>query len=182
MLASLRAFPRPGVSSSEIAVERTKARELFDRAWKGADGQPLNQTSRALRDDLEMHIEIARLWQGDSIERAFKALDEALHVSEAKGNVDPRLLNNIGVMQQLEGQFSQARSSYEKALTSVSSLGSEFGEMSTSILYNLARVYEEMEEDTLAKDAYEKLLSRHPEYVDGKYSINLLPQSNWLRG
>lgn len=172
MLASLRSFPRPGVSSSEIGQERARARELFDRAVRDVDSHTPTQVSRALRDDLEMHVEMARLWQGENIERAFRSLAEALRVSEGQGKVDPRLLNNLGVMHQLEGRLPEARSCYEKSLTSVSSLGSDFGEMSTSILYNLARVYEEQEEDTLAKDAYEKLLSRHPEYVDGM-SVNL---------
>ena len=36
MLASLRAHPRPGVSSSDVAQERARARELFDRVSKGA--------------------------------------------------------------------------------------------------------------------------------------------------
>ena len=32
----------------------------------------------------------------------------------------------------------------------------------STVLYNFARVYEVEGEDDLAKDAYEKLLSRHP--------------------
>ncbi len=51
-------------------------------------------------------------------------------------------------------------------------LGPDTGEgMSTSILYNLCPSLRDQGEDGLAKDAYEKLLSRHPEYVDGKLSF-----------
>ncbi|KAJ6625349.1 RNA polymerase II-associated protein [Mycena sp. CBHHK59/15] len=178
MLASLRAFPRPGVSSSDVAQERTKARELFDRVIKTlevedarANGHGPSRVSRSVGDDMDMHAEIARLWQGENLDRVGKSLKEALRISEASGQADPRLLNNLGALQQFEGNLVEARVLYESALTSTATatLTSELSEaMSTSILYNLARVYEEEGRDDLAKDAYEKLLLRHPEYVDAK--------------
>jgi RNA polymerase-associated protein CTR9 len=175
MLASLRAHPRPGVSSSDITQERAKARDLFDRVIKGAEaedtrtnGQNPMKLSRSVIDDKEMHAEVARLWQAENLDRMGKAFKEALRISDVTGDVDPRLLNNLGVLHHLEEDLTTARLSYEKALTSASSLGTEGGEtIATSILYNLARVYEDQGEDALAKDAYDKLISRHPEYVDG---------------
>jgi len=177
MLASLRAHPRPGVSSSDVAQERSRARELFDRVSKGLElddartnGSGPSRTSRIIGDDMDMHAEIARLWQGENLDRMGKALKEALRISEGTGQVDPRLLNNLGALQHLEGNLPEARVLYESALTSASVLGPETGEgMSTSILYNLARVYEDHGEVLMAKDAYDKLLSRHPEYVDGRF-------------
>ena len=175
MLASLRAHPRPGVSSSDITQERAKARDLFDHVLKGIEtedtrtnGHHPTKPSRSITDDREMHAEIARLWQAESLDRTGKALKEALRISETMDEVDPRLLNNIGTLHHLEGDLSTARSLYEKSLISASGLGIEDREgISTSILYNLARVYEDQGEDALAKDAYDKLISRHPEYVDG---------------
>lgn len=180
MLASLRAHPRPGVSSSDVAQERTKARELFDRAIKGLEIEDARQgtskrVSRTIGDDMDMYAEIARLWQGESLDRMGKALREALRISDETGTVDPRLLNNLGALQHLDGNLAAARTMYENALTSASALGPDIGEgLSTSILYNLARVYEDDGEDVLAKDAYDKLLSRHPEYVDGALSYTCL--------
>ena len=179
MLASLRAHPRPGVSSSDIAQERAKARELFDRVSKGIEmedvrtnGPAQTKVLRTIADDMEMHAEIARLWQEESLDRMGKALKEALRISEAAGKVDPCLTNNIGALHHLEADFTVARALYEKALTSATSLGIEVGEgISTSILYNLARVYEDQGEESLARDAYDKLVSRHPEYVDGVYYL-----------
>jgi len=175
MLASLRAHPRPGVSSSDITQERAKARDLFDRVIKGIEMEDSHtnvqnptKPSRSITDDMEMHAEVARLWQAESLDRMGKALKEALRISETAGKVDPRLLNNIGALHHLEEDFSAARSSYEKALASASGLETEGGEsISTSILYNLARVYEDKGEEALANDAYDKLISRHPEYIDG---------------
>ncbi|KAF5346312.1 hypothetical protein D9758_011483 [Tetrapyrgos nigripes] len=180
MLASLRAFPRPGVSSSDIARERIRARELFDQVIKTLEtdeaklnghGQPhgLSRISRTIGEDVGMHIELARLWQRDNLDKTAKALREALRISEALGKVDPRLLNNLGALFHLEGKSAEARSLYEKALTAcMSGASSASDSVSTSILYNLARVYEDQGEETAAQDAYDKLLSRHPEYIDAK--------------
>ncbi|KAF8629244.1 hypothetical protein AX17_005823 [Amanita inopinata Kibby_2008] len=179
MLASLRAYPRPGVSSSDVAQERARARELFDRVCKSLElddvrmnGHGASRVSRIVADDMDMHAEIARLWQGENLERMSKALKEALRISEATGKIDSRLLNNLGVLQHLEGNLNDARSLYENALTSSAGLGPTVGEgLSTTVLYNFARVYEDLGEDNFAKDAYDKLLSRHPEYVDAKVRL-----------
>lgn len=173
MLASLRAFPRPGVSSSDVTQEKVRARDLFDRVVKNLEIKTANgaatQTLRAITEDVEMHLEIARLWQGESLERMSKALKEALRVSEAAGQTNPRLINNIAVLHHLSGNLNEARTMYESALTSATTLAVENVEgLSATMLYNLARIYEEQGEDGLAKDAYDKLLSRHPEYVDGE--------------
>ncbi|KAH0828123.1 hypothetical protein J3R83DRAFT_3795 [Lanmaoa asiatica] len=178
ILASLRAHPRPGVSSTDVAQEKLKARELFDRVVKtielddaranGHANAP-SRTSSAINDDMEMHVEIARLWQEDNVERTTKAFRDASRVSTASGQADPRLLNNLGALQHMEGNLDEARTMYEDALTKAATRNAEDGEaMSTSILYNLARVYEDSGEHAIAKDAYDKLLSRHPEYVDAK--------------
>ncbi|KAF4620607.1 hypothetical protein D9613_000259 [Agrocybe pediades] len=179
MLASLRAYPRPGVSSSDVAQEKTRARELYDRVSKAIElddlrtnGKTASRVSRGIAEDVEMHTEIARLWQEESLERMGKALKEALRISQASGDVDPRLTNNIGVLHHLERRLPDARAMYENALMSAGSLSGDLAEgLSTTALYNLARVYEDEGEETLAKDAYEKLVSRHPEYIDAKIRL-----------
>ncbi|EKM80576.1 hypothetical protein AGABI1DRAFT_126637 [Agaricus bisporus var. burnettii JB137-S8] len=176
MLASLRAHPRPGVSSADLGQEKMRARDLFERVGKSIEldevrtnGHDTSHASRAILDDMDMHVEIARLWQGENLDRMRKALKEALRISEATGKVDPRLLNNLGVLQHLESDYASARTMYEDALTTAAHLSMDISEaMSTSILYNLARVYEDQSDVDLAREAYEKLLSRHPEYVDAK--------------
>ena len=181
MLASLRLHPRPGVSSSDAAQEKTKARELLDRVYRtieqseDAAAQNGNASrsdpslSRAVVDDVEMHIEFARLLQSENLERTGKIFAEAVRVGKEVGRVDPRLLNNLGVVSHLESKFEEARIMYENALVGASALGAEAEAMSTSVLYNLARVYEDLNEEGKAMEAYEKLLERHPEYVDGTH-------------
>ncbi|KAK0469470.1 RNA polymerase II-associated protein [Desarmillaria tabescens] len=179
ILASLRAYPRPGVSSSDLAQEKARARELFERVSKRleidgtkANGQVRPKVSPIISEDMDMYVEIAKLWQDENLDKTVVALGEALKISSSSasvGQVDVQLLNNLGVLRHLTGQLPDARTLYENALIKAAGLGPDVGEgMSTSILYNLARVYEDQGEDELAKDAYEKLLSRHPEYVDAK--------------
>ncbi|KAF9227093.1 TPR-like protein [Gyrodon lividus] len=178
MLASLRAHPRPGVSSADVAQEKIKARELFDRASKTLELEDSRVNGHAdapgratsfISDDMDMHVEIARLWQDENLERTTKAFRDALRISAASGQTDARLLNNLGALQHMEGNLVEARTMYEDALTEAAALCPEDGEtMSTSILYNLARVYEDSGDNAMAKEAYDKLLSRHPEYVDAK--------------
>jgi RNA polymerase-associated protein CTR9 len=185
MLASLRVHPRPGVSSTDLEQERAQARELLSRISKALElpdytpvsangsGNPpaMSRTARSIAEDVDVHTEIAQLWQGENLERGGRALREAVRISEATGSVvDPRLLNNLGVVAHFDERHAEARSFYESALISASGLGTAAGEaMATSVLYNLARVYEDQGEESLAKEAYEKLLTRHPEYVDGAF-------------
>lgn len=178
MLASLRLHPRPGVSSSDAAQEKTKARELFDRVYRAIeqyeDGATQNGNAsrseppppRVVVDDVEMHIEFSRLLQSENLDRTGKIFREAVRISE-EGRIDPRLLNNLGVVSHLQSRYEEARVMYENALVGASILGAEAEATSTSVLYNLARVYEDLNDDAKAMEAYEKLLDRHPEYVDG---------------
>jgi RNA polymerase-associated protein CTR9 len=130
-------------------------------------------------DDVEMQIEVACLWQGENLERMGKALKEALRVSQASGESNPRLVNNIAVLHHLEGNLIEARAMYESALTSVTTLPVDNAEaLSTTVLYNLARVYEDQGDENFARDAYDKLLSRHPEYVDGVFWLISNPTTN----
>lgn len=180
MLASLRLHPRPGVSSSDAAQERTKARELFDRVYRaieqsddaaaqsGKSSRSEPPLSRAVVDDVDMHVEFARLLQSENLERTGKIFAEAVRVSEEAGRVDSRLLNNLGVVSHLESRFGEARIMYENALVGAGAHGADAEATSTSVLYNLARVYEDLNDEGKAMEAYEKLLERHPEYVDAK--------------
>ncbi|KAF9647341.1 RNA polymerase II-associated protein [Thelephora ganbajun] len=188
MLASLRAHPRPGVSASEFAKEKERARELFEKVIKelhlpedsarvststnGVGPSRLNKSARNLTEDVEMHVEIAKLWQDDNVDIVKRAVQEALQINEATHKVEPKLMNNLGVLDHLEGNLQQARAAYERALTSNTAAAlPDTDAVSTTILYNLARVYEGQGELDRAQEAYEKLLAHHPEYVDAKIRL-----------
>ncbi|KAF8585877.1 RNA polymerase II-associated protein [Ramaria rubella] len=180
MLASLRAHPRRGVSSADAANEKLRARDLFERVIKEiqiTDGDERQRTVRGLGDDVDMWVELARLWESDSLEKTIRAFKEALRINKDKsggGSQDPRLLNNLAALRHLEGSTAEARILYEDAITNAATSGED---LSTTILYNLARCYEDLREVTMAQEAYDKLLTRHPEYIDAK-----IRQAQMLQG
>jgi RNA polymerase-associated protein CTR9 len=177
MLASLRAYPRPALSSADTEQERQRAKELYERVVKLLDAPSSNlqdaKIPRNLGDDFDMYIEIARLWQSDNFDRATKALSDAIRIrTAAGGTAPPRVLNNLGVIKHMEGDVSGARELYEQAVPHAMALDTDEGEAAaTSILYNLARAYEDQGESSLAREAYGRLLARHPEYIDGTYPL-----------
>ena len=192
MLASLRAHPRPGVSTSEFAKEKERARDLFEKVIKelhlpednaraststnGVGPLRPNKSARNLAEDVDMHVEIAKLWQDDDVDVVKRAVQEALRIYEVAHRVEPKLMNNLGVLDHMEGNLQQARAAYEQALTSSTAAAlPDSDASSTTILYNLARVYEGQGELDRAQEAYEKLLAHHPEYVDGKLGTRRLP-------
>ena len=127
----------------------------------------------SLIEDVEMHLELGRLWQNDSVEKAIQAYEQAatlLKKRKGASSPDPRVVNNIAALHHLDGRFESARALYEEALGELAASGTDddaSDATSTTILYNLARVYEDSGEATMAKEAYDKLLTRHPEYIDG---------------
>jgi RNA polymerase-associated protein CTR9 len=171
------------LSSQEAAADKIKARDLFERVKKSAattvngatkmNGAPSAVPGKrpAWLSDMEMHLEIARLWEKESIEKAMIAYQDARKISETSTRgVDPRIVNNIGVLEHLQGKLPESRAQYEVALGVVATTWANDENMdgiSTTLLYNLARVYEDQGEASMAKEAYDKLLSRHPEYIDG---------------
>jgi RNA polymerase-associated protein CTR9 len=98
-----------------------------------------------------------------------KSLKSVKRIMTGMGRVDPRITNNLGVLAHLDGNVVEARQLYENALVNTASVEPSLREsLETTMLYNLARAYEDQGERSMARDAYEKLLSRHPEYVDGE--------------
>ena len=73
---------------------------------------------------------------------------------------------NIAALHHIDGKF--ARGQYEEALGELAVSGTDDA-ASMTILYNLAREHEDAGESTMAKEANDKLLTRHPEYINGAF-------------
>ncbi|KAF8334987.1 uncharacterized protein EI90DRAFT_3144919 [Cantharellus anzutake] len=196
VLASLRAYPRPAITNQEVLAEKSRAKELFDRLSKIMEtiSAALNDPARLqpflanrtldsvlhVFRDVELHVEIANLWSKDSLERASKSLMEAVQfIKSTDSSISAipisYLVNNLAVIRHLEGSFEEARTLYEEALPSAIATGtSESDNASATMLYNLARVYEDVDDPSAAQDAYYKLLGRHPEYVDAKCRLAIM--------
>lgn len=172
MLAAICAHPGPALSATDAATEKKKARDIFERIGRQISASR-QRSIKYLGEDADMHIDIARLWQAESLERASKAYKEAARIQAAQAPaeaVDPRLSNDLGVMHHLEGDLPAAQKLYEEAITNAALNSQDADTLITTMMYNLARVYEEQGESNKAREAYDKLLGKHPEYIDGKQS------------
>ncbi|KAF8760293.1 Tetratricopeptide repeat [Rhizoctonia solani] len=158
-LASLRAFPRPALSAADAVTEQAKAKEIFDKVVRMIDNGAGSGTG-GVASDRDMYIEIARLWQKDNADKATKALIQAVKLA---GTPDARLINNVAVMRHMEGDLVAAKSGYEEAAMVG---GGDSDDVVTTVLYNLGRLHEDLGDTTMAGEVFDKLLARHPEYVD----------------
>ncbi|CAE6443591.1 unnamed protein product [Rhizoctonia solani] len=158
-LASLRALPRRALSAADAATEQAKAREIFDKVLRMVENGAGSGTG-GVASDRDMYIEIARLWQKDNIDKAMKALIQAVKLA---GSPDARLINNVAVMRHMEGDLTAAKAGYEEAAMIG---GGDSGDVVTTVLYNLGRLHEDLGDATMAGEVFDKLLARHPEYVD----------------
>ncbi|KAG9042943.1 hypothetical protein FS842_001965, partial [Serendipita sp. 407] len=123
MLASLRASERPGLSSAETAADKLKARELYERVKKSATAHTNGSAKKmngatssasvvkkaSWMSDMEMHLELARLWETEDAQKALIAYQDARRnsASTPKG-VDPRIVNNIAVLIHQDGSINEA--------------------------------------------------------------------------
>jgi RNA polymerase-associated protein CTR9 len=177
-LASLRALPRRALSTADAAAEQARAKEMFDKVLRMIDNGA--GSGAGVASDRDMYVEIARLWQKDNADKATKALAQAVKLA---GAPDARLLNNVAVMRHMEGDLAAAKTGYEEAAMVAGSGGAGSGDSDdvvTTILYNLGRLHEDLGDLTMAGEVYDKLLARHPEYVDGKLACACVPSSEHL--
>ena len=127
-----------------------------------------------------MFVEMAKIWHGESLERAVKAYRSAARLSEGKPSA--QLTNNLAALAQLDGDLGTAEGMYLEALETLEA-GEGEGErggakgkeaMKTTLLYNLGRALEGQGKTAEAKEAYGKVLVIHPEYSDGSFSLSSL--------
>ncbi|KIY52460.1 hypothetical protein FISHEDRAFT_69879 [Fistulina hepatica ATCC 64428] len=126
MLASLRAAPRPGLSSSDAAKERERARELYKGVLKDL------QWHWHLAQDADMYTEIAQLCLGgDDAAIAEEMLDKvdarqlyeqaltdtASLTGDAQEATATTILYNLGRVYEDLGEHDKAREAYNKLLS-----------------------------------------------------------------
>jgi RNA polymerase-associated protein CTR9 len=181
-------------SSNEASSEKTKAKELYERITRlfatrlknpsinPDDEGIMPPRIREVASDPDLYIEVARLSSDTDINRAMKAYRQSLTVREDLGKPIPAmLLNNIGVLEWKKGHLAEAQEKIESALAATASavVGDETEReinerTAVCMLFNLGVICEEAKDKEKAKDIYERILLRHPEYVDAKARLALM--------
>ena len=179
MLASLLASHRPALTGEEYATDKGKTRKALKRvrndllgANGNASGVPkLNTRRTSLIEDIGMHLKLRRLWQSDSMEKAMRTYEQAVTtLKKRKGafSSDPRIVNNIAALHHIDGNLrGDCMKKHFEELVATGTDDDTSDAASTIILYNLARVYEDAGDSTMAKEAYDKLWTRRLEYIGG---------------
>lgn len=98
-----------------------------------------------------------------ALEALRKAKEQAMTADQ-----DIKLMNNMGVLEYMVGNYAMATKYFEESgmRDSSASDGGDF-ENDITVLFNQARAYEEVDVEK-AKDIYSKILDEEPEYIDAR--------------
>ena len=192
------------LSVADSTAERKKAKELYDQVLRlfASGGKDPTEVDRAIAQsvrtreishDPDLFVEIAKLWSDEhSLDRSLQAYRQSAQIhreattdddgEEVEGSVPAPVLNNIGVLEYLKGDFGGAQTRFEAALHEVGVavqqahgiVSDELDAVLTAVTYNLGVCYEAIGETDKAKDAFRRILSRHMEYVDAKCRLALI--------
>ncbi|KAK7203647.1 hypothetical protein BZA70DRAFT_71265 [Myxozyma melibiosi] len=154
------------------ASEKAKARILLERYLNLVESRPgISDT------EIDVHITLSMLYESENINQAITSLEHAMalqrQITEG-GIVDPRLLNNMGVLRYHKGSYEEARELFQSGLSQITS--EEFkAENRESLLvtmtYNLARLEEQTGNVEEAKTLYQEIDERMSGYVDARIRL-----------
>lgn len=176
-----------GKSSEDKSAELKKALKYLEdvqKAWK--------DPKRKLVADPAVLLNLARLYEADHPEKSLKCLEEVEQIEldgipeedypqgiedEAALKIalrellPPQLLNNMACFHYQAERFSRARELFQAAVQGCVKAGKkdptlDTDALVTSISYNLGRTYEAEGMLPEAKELFEGLQKRHPQYID----------------
>lgn len=185
-------------SKEDKNAEVKKAIAMLEQvriAWKDA--------RKKIQPDQAVLLNLARLYEGDQPEKALACLQQVEQMSlddisdddlpeELDNEMDerrakrellnPQLLNNIGCFHFQAEKYPEAREDFQTALSACVKLGdrsedndhTDTDALVSTISYNLARTYEAENIDEEARNIYNGLLQRHPDYIDANVRLAYL--------
>ncbi|WVW83420.1 hypothetical protein I302_105440 [Kwoniella bestiolae CBS 10118] len=192
--ACLLAYPHPGMSNEELAKNRVTARNMLSELHNlvaTAESDEDWAKLRGIGSDADIFVDLAKLWQDESLEKSISAYQTALSIKseselelqESQDLKPPdlrtvRMSDNLGVLFQLQGNVETAERMYQEALQKISSTDGKDAEVLKTILaYNLGRAYEEGGDTVKAAQWYRDVLRQHPEHMESKVRLALIAAS-----
>lgn len=180
--ACLLAYPHPGMKDEEIAKNRTTARTMLAEMHELVSSASTEEDWAKLRGvgtDADIFVDLARLWQDESLEKAIGAYQTAVSITtdeaSESNSVDYRnirLASNLGTLFHLQGNVETAERMYQEALSKIADEEGKEAEVAKTILaYNLARAYEDDGDVVKASQWYRDVLRQHPEHVECKLAF-----------
>ncbi|WWC69705.1 uncharacterized protein I206_103648 [Kwoniella pini CBS 10737] len=192
--ACLLAYPHPGMSNDELVKNRITARNMLSELHSLVATAETDEDWAKLRgigSDADIFVDLAKLWQDESLEKSISAYQTALSIksdSELENSEDLsltppdlktiRMSDNLGVLFHLQGNVETAERMYQESLQKISSTDSKEAEILKTILaYNLGRAYEEGSDTVKAAQWYRDVLRQHPEHMESKVRLAIIAAS-----
>jgi RNA polymerase-associated protein CTR9 len=155
------------MKDDELARNRATARTMLSDLHNLVVSASTDEDWARLRgagDDPDIFVDLAGLWQEESLEKAVGAYQTAVSInSDAKVEGKPvdlrevRMSSNLGALFQLQGNVETAERMYQEALQALAAENGKDAEVLKTVLaYNLARSYEEGGD----------VLRQHPEHME----------------
>ncbi|KAI4830553.1 hypothetical protein KUCAC02_002177 [Chaenocephalus aceratus] len=132
----------------------------------------LKKVTEQYPDDVEAWIELAQILEQTDIQGALSAYGTATRILQEKvqADVPPEILNNLGALHFRLGNLGEAKKYFLASLERAKAEGEHdehyYNAISVTTSYNLARLYEAMNEFHEAEKLYKNILREHPNYVD----------------
>lgn len=189
--ACLLSYPHPGMPADEIARNRKTARQMLSDVHSSvvsADSEEEKAKLRGVAEDVDLFLDLATLWHGESVDKAIGAYQTASNVFRASSNQEDgeeeqkkldvrqvRTASNLGSLFLLRGNVDSAEREYQLALEKLASeTGQDAEILKTDLAYNLARAYEENGEVVKASQWYRDVLRQHPEHMECEWFQHLV--------
>lgn len=177
-----------GMDASEVSTNKKHARDILERIHerylkaKEAGADILNVITSLGGNHLTFVL-LAKLWQEERVEKAIEAYKTAIEVhtlinadegTTATDLVKEKMTCNLGVLYHVQGNVDSALSTLfdlQKRLVTMEETDSDGSadSLRTTVLYNVGRCFEEDGDLDEAISAYELVLRKHPEYLNGEY-------------
>lgn len=138
--------------------------------------QYLKKVTTMTPDDVEAWIELAQILEQNDCPGSLAAYETAIKIFKEKVQMDdipPEILNNVAALHYRMNNLTEAKKYYEQSLQRCRSevevneaQSGYYSSISTTINYNMARLFESLNESEQAVREYKDILREHPNYID----------------
>jgi RNA polymerase-associated protein CTR9 len=137
--------------------------------------QYLKRATELNPHDIDTYLELAASYEGVDDVEASKSFDQAIALFQEQKTmfISAELLNNLGALKQRIQDYPAAKAAFEQALKHSMQQPQEHGYDSVktkavriTIMYNLARLYEEQCDYQKAEAIYQDIVKESPKYID----------------
>ncbi|KAL1407408.1 protein required for normal CLN1 and CLN2 G1 cyclin expression [Vanrija albida] len=194
--ASLLAYPHLGMPADEQARNRLTARNILSEiqnVFTAATTEEDWAKLRGIASDADTFVELAKLWQDESVEKAITAYQSAISIkadaeelSESQGESQDkpvdyptvRLSANLASLFSSQGATEVAEERYQEALHLLKDATTkEADQLKTVLAYDLGRTHEQAGDVVKASKWFRDVLHQHPEHVESKVRLAALAAS-----